>query len=73
MNKSYTIAGIGVCLGQTPGLEALVETAIAGTDITKRCLADSLSLAVREALLHTSETNLCVLTDTKIENKPIDE
>lgn len=73
MNKSYTIAGIGVCLGQTPGLEALVETAIAGTDITKRCLADSLSLAVREALLHTSETNLCVLTDTKIENKHIKE
>ncbi len=68
MNKSYTIAGIGVCLGKTPGCEALAESVIAGTDISNKQLADSLSLAVEEALQYTSGAPLCVLTDTAIED-----
>jgi len=42
MNKFYTIAGIGVCLGKTPGFEALAESVIVGTDISKKQLANSL-------------------------------
>ena len=63
MNKSYTIAGIGVCLGKTPGCEALTESVIAGTDISKKQLEDSLSLAVKEALQYTSKKYLCTVTD----------
>ena len=67
MKKTYTIAGIGVCLGKTPGCEALAESIIAGTDIAKTQLADSLSLAVREALQYTSQKYLPALTDTTME------
>lgn len=66
MNKSYTIAGIGACLGKTPGAEALAESIIAGADLSKKQLDDSLSFAVREALQYTCEKNLFVLTDTAI-------
>lgn len=66
MKKSYTIAGIGVCLGKTPGSEALAESVIAATDISKKELADSLSLAVREALQYSSQKFLCAVTDTEI-------
>jgi len=68
MNKSYTIAGIGVCLGKTPGCEALAESVIAGTDISKKQRADALSLAVKEALQYTSQKYLCAVTDTTIED-----
>jgi len=71
MNKSYTIAGIGVCLGKTPGCEALAESIIAGTDISKKQLADALSLAVCEALQYTSEKYLPAMTDTTIEDSQI--
>lgn len=67
MKKTYTIAGIGVCLGKVPGCEALAESIIAGTDIAKTQLADSLSLAVREALQYTSQKYLPALTDTTME------
>ena len=67
MNKSYTIAGIGVCLGKTPGWEALAESVITGTDLSQNQLADALSSAVPEALQYTSEKRLCVVTDTAIE------
>lgn len=67
MKKTYTIAGIGVCLGKVPGCEALAESIIAGTDIAKTQLADSLSLAVREALQYTSQKYLPALTDTAME------
>jgi len=66
MNQTYTIAGIGVCLGKTPGLEALAESVIAGTDISKKQLDHSLSLAVGEALQYTSERFLFALTDTPL-------
>ena len=33
MKKSYTIAGIGVCLGKKPGLEAFAEATIIGSAI----------------------------------------
>ncbi len=67
MKKSYTIAGIGVCLGRTPGCEALAESVITGIDIAGKQLPDSLSLAVREALQYTSLKHLSVMTDTTIE------
>lgn len=67
MKKTYTIVGIGVCLGKVPGCEALAESIIAGTDIAKTQLADSLSLAVREALQYTSQKYLPALTDTAME------
>jgi len=73
MNKSYTIAGIGVCLGKTPGFEALAESVIVGTDISKKQLANSLPLAVEEALQYTSQKHLCVMTDTALEHGLIDE
>jgi len=73
MNKSYTIAGIGVCLGKTPGCEALAESVLTGTDISKTQLEDSLSLAVKEALQYTSQKYLCTMTDTMIEQHHISE
>lgn len=73
MNKSYTIAGIGVCLGKTPGCEALAESVITGTGISKTQLADSLSQAVREALQYTSQKYLCTMTDTMIEEYRLSE
>ena len=66
MKKSYTIAGIGVCLGKTPGSEALAESVIAATDLSKKELANSLALAVKEALQYTSIKSLCTVTDTAI-------
>ncbi|MBR7161566.1 MAG: hypothetical protein IKD07_04045, partial [Clostridia bacterium] len=68
MNQSYTIAGIGACLGKTPGSEALAESVITGIDISKKQHADALSLAVKEALQYTCEKDLFVLTDTAIED-----
>ncbi len=68
MKKSYTIVGIGVCLGTVPGCQALAEALIAGTDISKKQSADSLSLAVREALQYTSTQYLPVMTDTAMES-----
>ncbi|MBQ8448157.1 MAG: hypothetical protein IJX27_04415, partial [Clostridia bacterium] len=73
MNRSYTIAGIGVCLGKTPGAEALAESVIAGTGISKNQLADSLALAVKEALQYTSQKHLYAVTDTAIEGGVISE
>ena len=67
MNQTYTIAGIGACLGKTPGSEALAESVITGIDISKKELADALSLAVKEALQYTCEKDLPVLTDTAID------
>ena len=67
MKKTYTIAGIGVCLGKVPGCEALAESIIAGTDISKTQREDSLTLAVREALQYTSQECLPALTDTTME------
>ena len=73
MNKSYTIAGIGVCLGKKPGFEALAESIIVGTDISQKEIANSLSLAVKEALQYTSQKQLCVMTDTALEDHSISE
>ena len=73
MNKSYTIAGIGVCLGKKPGFDALAEAVITGTDISKKQLDDSLPLAVKEALQYTSQKSLCVMTDTALEQRYISE
>lgn len=67
MKKNYTIAGIGVCLGKQSGCEALAESVITGTPVPGKTLADSFSLAVREALQYTSKKNLCTLTDTMVE------
>jgi hypothetical protein len=33
MRKSYTVSGIGVCLGKQPGYEALIESIITGTPL----------------------------------------
>jgi len=73
MNKSYTIAGIGVCLGKKPGFDALAESVIVGTGISNKKLANSLSLAVEEALQYTSQKHLCVMTDTALEQHCMSE
>ena len=68
MKKSYTIAGVGACLGKNPGFETLAESLIMGTPIAGKSLPDSLSLAVREALQYTAQTHLTVVTDTLLES-----
>ena len=65
MKKSYTIAGIGVCLGKKPGFETLAESLITGSAIAGKERSDSLSLAVCEATQCTASKNLCILTDTQ--------
>ena len=40
MKKSYTIAGVGVCLGKNPGFETLVESIITGSPIAGQFLPD---------------------------------
>ena len=65
MKKSYTVAGIGVCLGKKPGFEALAEATITGAGITGKERSDALSLAVAEAMRHTEIKNPCILTDTQ--------
>lgn len=65
MNKSYTIAGIGVCLGKRPGFEALAESVITGTPIADKELPDSLELAIREAMRYTDRKALPIVTDTQ--------
>lgn len=65
MKKSYTIAGIGVCLGGKPGCEILAESVITGSSALGAELADSLNLAVQEALRYTGNKNLPVITDTQ--------
>ena len=65
MKKSYTIAGVGVCLGKNPGFEALVESVITGSPIAGKLLPDSLSLAVQEATQYTARKELAYLTDAQ--------
>ena len=65
MKKSYTIAGIGVCLGKKPGFEALAEAVITGSAIAGKELPDALNLAVKEAMQDTAMKELCILTDTQ--------
>lgn len=65
MKKTYTIAGVGVCLGKNPGFETLVESIITGSPITGKLLPDSLSLAVQEATQYTARKDLAYLTDAQ--------
>jgi len=65
MNKMYTIAGVGVCLGRKAGYEALAEAIITGVPAAGPALADSLKLAIREAMQHTAEKALPIVTDTQ--------
>ena len=65
MKKTYTIAGVGVCLGKNPGCEALAESLITGVSAAGKELADSLNLAVQEALQYTVQKELPILTDTQ--------
>ena len=65
MKKSYTIAGVGVCLGKNPGFETLVESIITGSPIAGKLLPDSLSLAVQEATQYTARKDIAYLTDAQ--------
>ena len=65
MKKSYTIAGIGVCLGRKAGYEALTESVITGVPVAGKALADSLNLAVQEAMQYTAQKDLFIVTDTQ--------
>jgi len=65
MKKTYTIAGVGVCLGKNPGFETLVESIITGSPIAGKLLPDSLSLAVQEATQYTARKDLAYLTDAQ--------
>ena len=65
MKKTYTIAGVGVCLGKNPGFETLVESIITGSPIAGQFLPDALSLAVQEATQYTARKNLACLTDAQ--------
>ena len=73
MKKSYTVAGVGVCLGKQPGCEALAESIITGAPMTGQMLADSLPLAVREALRFTSVEHIPVMTDTEADYNRMSE
>ena len=65
MKKTYTIAGIGVCLGKKAGCEVLAETIITGVPAAGTELADSLNLAVQEAVQYTARKALPIVTDTQ--------
>ena len=65
MKKTYTIAGIGVCLGKKPGFEKLAESMITGSAIAGTELPNALELAVKEATEYTAVKNLSILTDTQ--------
>lgn len=65
MKKCYTIAGIGVCLGRKAGYEALVESIITGVPAAGKEQADSLNLAVQEAMQYITQKDLCIVTDTQ--------
>lgn len=64
MKKSYTVAGVGVCLGKRPGCEMLAQAAITGQSIPGAELPDSLNLAIREAMQFSDGKELPILTDT---------
>ncbi len=66
MRKSYTIAGVGVCLGKCLGYEAVAEARITGTPIVGEESANALQLAMREAMQFTLQKNLPIFTDTPI-------
>ena len=65
MKKTYTIAGIGACLGRKPGYEALAESIITGVRAAGKELEDSLNLAVQEAMQYTAQKELSIVTDTQ--------
>lgn len=65
MKKTYTIAGVGVCLGKNPGFETLVESIITGSPIAGQFLPDALSLAVQEATQYTARKDFAYLTDAQ--------
>ena len=73
MKKTYTVAGIGACLGKIPGCEALAESVITGTPVSGKLREDSLALAVREALRFTCVQSMTVLTDTQVEHSAMSE
>ena len=64
MKKTYTIAGVGACLGKKPGFQALAESIITGVPVGGRERADSLELAVQEAMRYSACKELPILTDT---------
>ena len=66
MKKSYTIAGVGVCLGKRPGYEMLAQSAIVGQPIAGAERTDSLELAIREAMQFSDFKELPILTDTLV-------
>ena len=63
MKKTYTIAGVGVCLGKNPGFEALAESIITGSPVAGQVLPEALSLAIQEATQDTARKDLPYLTD----------
>ena len=65
MKKTYTIAGVGACLGKNPGFETLVESIITGSPIAGKLLPESLSLALQEATQYTARKDLAYLTDAQ--------
>ena len=65
MKKTYTVAGIGVCLGKKAGYEALTESVITGVPVAGKALSDSLNLAVQEAMQYTAQKELSIVTDTQ--------
>ena len=64
MKKSYTIAGVGVCLGGKAGYEVLMESIITGVSTAGKEQSDSLNLAIQEAMQYTTQKGLPILTDT---------
>ena len=65
MKKTYTIAGVGVCLGKNPGFEAWAESVITGVPAAGQKREDSLDLALQEAMQYTAEKDLPIVTDTQ--------
>ncbi len=73
MKKTYTIAGIGVCLGKKPGCEVLAEAVITKTPVAGKERTDALALAVREALQGVSQASVYTLTDTRAKDDRLGE
>lgn len=68
MKKTYTVAGIGVCLGKAAGCKALAESILTGTPISGKAQSNALNQTVKEALRFTSINYIPVLTNAALEH-----
>lgn len=73
MSKTYTVSGVGICLGDIIGLEKLIQAMISDAVPNDTPLANSASIAVQEALKYSKSSKLELITDELMFTEQLDK